>query len=78
MDPKDCSAKVDDLTEAQIKTLEDWERKFQEKYAQVGKVKSLHITFQLLGNHTNVYKNCKAQGCRQQLHPLGLKMLRYS
>ena len=45
MDPKDCSAKVDDLTEAQLKTLGDWEKKFQEKYAQVGKVRHLHTPF---------------------------------
>lgn len=38
MDPKDCSAAVDDLTEAQMKTVGDWEEKFSKKYAEVGKV----------------------------------------
>ena len=41
MDPKDCSAKVDDLTEAQLKTLSDWEGKFSKKYAEVGRVRPL-------------------------------------
>ena len=43
MDQKDCTAKVDDLTEAQLKTLSDWEGKFSKKYAEVGKVRPLPI-----------------------------------
>ena len=38
MDAKDCSAKVDDLTPEQLKTLEDWEAKLKAKYPIVGKV----------------------------------------
>ena len=38
MDPKDCSGKVEDLTEGQLKTLHDWEEKFRSKYPEVGKV----------------------------------------
>ena len=38
MDAKDCTAEVSDLSEAQLKTLCDWEEKFQKKYDQVGTV----------------------------------------
>ena len=39
MDAKDCTAEVSDLSEAQLKTLSDWEEKFQKKYDQVGMVR---------------------------------------
>ena len=39
MDAKDCTAEVSDLSEAQLKTLSDWEEKFQKKYDQVGTVR---------------------------------------
>ena len=39
MDAKDCTAEVSDLSEAQLKTLSDWEEKFHKKYDQVGTVR---------------------------------------
>ena len=39
MDPEDCTDKVDDLTQEQLKTLEDWETKLKAKYPVVGKVR---------------------------------------
>ncbi len=38
MEAKDCCAEVGDLTQEQLKTLEDWEAKLKAKYPCVGKV----------------------------------------
>ena len=46
LDPKDCYARVDDLSLEQVKTLEDWEASCKAKYPTVGKVR-LPVTPQL-------------------------------
>lgn len=38
LDKADCNAHLDDLTDKQLQTLEDWEKKFRDKYPVVGKV----------------------------------------
>ena len=43
LDPKDCCAKLDDLSPEQLKVLEDWEVKLKAKYPTVGKVRLPHM-----------------------------------
>lgn len=35
---EDCTGKLDDLDEKQLKVLDDWQRKFDEKYTFVGRL----------------------------------------
>jgi len=37
---EECNANLEDATEKQLKTLADWEAKFREKYAVVGRLVS--------------------------------------
>ena len=39
LDPKDCCAKLNDLSPEQLKVLEDWEVKLKAKYPTVGTVR---------------------------------------
>ena len=38
LDPKDCTAELDDLSEKELGVLADWEAKFNQKYNIVGQV----------------------------------------
>ena len=42
---EECNDKLDDLTEKQIQTLNDWEKKFDQKYPVVGKVEDYSNIF---------------------------------
>lgn len=51
-DPGDCNDNLEGLTEEQLKTLEDWDRRFQSKYGVAGKiVPPLELTLQQLSGY---------------------------
>lgn len=37
-DPSDINGNLEDLSEAELEVLHDWEEKFKEKYVKVGKI----------------------------------------
>ena len=41
VDVAECTDQLSDLDERQIKTLEDWVRKFEAKYPVVGRISNL-------------------------------------
>lgn len=38
---EECNSDLGDLTEQEMKTLQDWEQRFSEKYTVVGQVRAL-------------------------------------
>lgn len=37
-DPRDLNSDLEDLNEAELEVLQDWEEKFKEKYVKVGQI----------------------------------------